>query len=115
MNRIFKSFGYAARGIRMAVSEQPNIRIHLMVSILVVIAGFYIGISRSEWLVILLCIGVVLAVELLNTAIEYLVDLVSPERHSLAGKVKDVAAGAVLIVAIMSVIIGILIFSKYIG
>lgn len=73
---------------------------------------FFFGITRTEWIVIILCIGVVIAAELFNTAIEKLVDLVSPERHPIAGQVKDIAAGAVLVCAVAAAIIGIIIFSR---
>jgi len=74
---------------------------------------FFFGITRTEWIVIILCIGVVIAAELFNTAIERLVDLVSPERHPIAGQVKDIAAGAVLVCAVAAAIIGIIIFLPY--
>ena len=81
---------------------------------MVICAGFYFRITTSEWCWLVLCFGMVLSAELFNTAIENLVDMVSPEYHPLAGKVKDVAAGAVVVTAGTSVIIALLIFKKYI-
>lgn len=85
-------------------------RIHFLSAVLVVIAGFATGLSYSEWLIITIMIALVIGAEMINTAIECTVNLASPELHPLAKKAKDVAAGAVLVFAIASVIIGLLIF-----
>lgn len=85
-------------------------RIHLIVAALVVLFGLIFCISKVEWIVCLLCMGLVFGTELINTSIENIVDLVSPDHHPLAGKAKDIAAGAVLMSAIFSVIIGLIIF-----
>jgi diacylglycerol kinase len=110
MKKRIQSFGYAGRGIRLVFSSEANMKIHILIAVLVVICGFYFNISVSEWVFCLLCIGLVFSAEMINTAIENVVDLASPEHHELAGKAKDIAAGAVLICAIISVIIGLLIF-----
>lgn len=110
MKKRIKSFGYAGRGIRVVFRSEPNMRIHIVVGLLVLICGFIFKISIIEWILCLLCFGLVLGAEMINTAIENVVDLVSPNHHILAGKAKDIAAGAVLICAIISVIIGLLIF-----
>lgn len=110
MKKRIKSFGYAGKGIRSVIKSEPNMKIHLFVGLLVLICGFIFHINLTEWMLCLLCFGLVLGMEMMNTAIENLVDLVSPEQHPLAGKVKDIAAGGVLICAILSVIIGLLIF-----
>lgn len=104
------SFRHAFRGIFFVIRSQHNFRIHLVFVVLVVLAGFLFSISLSEWLVLMLTIALVLSLEMINSAIEYLVDLVTKEHHPLAGKVKDIAAGAVLVAAIISVIIGLIIF-----
>jgi Diacylglycerol kinase len=85
-------------------------KIHFIIAILVIVAGFTFSISPYEWIACLLCIGLVFGMEMMNTAIESVVDLASPKLHPLAGKAKDVAAGAVLICAIIAVIIGLIIF-----
>lgn len=109
-----RSFGYAWKGIRSCVGKEQNLSFHLIVTAAVVVAGFAWEITRTEWIAVILCIGAVIAAELFNTAIERLVDLVSPQRHPLAGQVKDIAAGAVLVCAVAAVIVGIIIFMPYI-
>jgi len=113
MKRFFNSFKYAFRGIRCSVAEQPNLKVLLVVAVAVVSAGFYFRITDVEWCVMLLCIGLVIGLEMMNSAIESLVDLVTKERLPLAGRIKDMAAGAVLFVAIIAVVIGVIIFGKY--
>lgn len=108
-----RSFGFAWQGIKSCIGKEQNLSFHLLASAVVVVAGFLLGITRVEWLIIILCIGVVIAAELFNTAIERLVDLVSPERHPIAGQVKDIAAGAVLVCAAAAAIIGLIIFVPY--
>ena len=90
-----------------------NLSFHLIAAMAVIIAGIVLGITRTEWIMVVMCIGTVIAAELFNTAIEKLVDLVSPERHPVAGQVKDIAAGAVLICAVAAAIIGLIIFIPY--
>jgi diacylglycerol kinase len=113
MSRFLKSFQFAFKGVAVAFKEQLNLKIHAMATLLVFGLGFYFKITTTEWLVLLLTTSLIIGLELINTAIEYIVDLVSPEQNPLAGKIKDVAAGAVLTVAIGALVIGIVIFSKY--
>ena len=115
MKKFLKSFTYACKGIYSVIKEQQNFRIHVLASFVVISFGFYFQVTTTEWCVLLVCIGGVLTLELINSSIENLVDLVTTERKPLAGKVKDIAAGAVLVASVLSVIIGVLIFSKYIG
>lgn len=110
MNNRIKSFGYAGRGIKIVFGSEPNMKIHIFVAMLVILCGFVFKINITEWILCFLCIGLVFSAEMINTAIENVVDLASPEHHELAGKAKDIAAGAVLICAIISVVIGLLIF-----
>lgn len=114
MKSFLKSFGYAIQGIWSGVADQVNLKVQIGVALIVVGACFYFDIHPLEWCIILLCIGVVLGLEMMNSAIESLVDLVTLERKPLAGKIKDIAAGAVLIMSITSVVIGIIIFRKYV-
>ncbi|MFO1443420.1 diacylglycerol kinase family protein [Bacillus sp. Bva_UNVM-123] len=109
-SRLRKSFGYAFAGIKAAIMAERNLRIHLIISVLVMIIGLWLGLSKVEWLFVLFAIGGMLALEMLNSAIERIVDLVTAEYHPLAKNAKDMAAGAVLIYAIICVIIGIIIF-----
>jgi diacylglycerol kinase (ATP) len=104
------SFGYAGRGIRIVFGTETNMKIHICIATLVMIGGFAFKISIVEWIACILCIGLVFGMEMINTAIENTIDLVSPNHHPLAGKAKDIAAGAVLICAITSVIVGLLVF-----
>jgi len=104
------SFQYAFQGMKDLFKSQANARIHVLAALFVVIAGISFHISRMEWIMLVFCITLVLSLEAVNTAIEYLTDLVSPGYHPLAGKAKDVAAAAVLWAAIGSIVIGALIF-----
>lgn len=108
-----RSFGYAWKGIRCCVGKEQNLSFHLIAMVVTVIAGFLLEITRIDWMIVILCIGVVIAAELFNSAIEKLVDLVSPERHPIAGQVKDIAAGAVLVCAATAAIIGLIVFIPY--
>ena len=110
---MLNSFKYAFHGIRVLISTQHNARIHLLATITIIAAGFYLGFTSPEWCLIIFAAVMVWTAEAFNTAIEFLVDVASPEFHPLAGKAKDVAAGAVLISAIGSAVIGILIFTPY--
>lgn len=103
-------FKYAWHGIRLFLKARGNARIHLFISLFVVAAGLLTGLSRNEWFWVILCIAVVVASEMFNTAIELLTDLVSPEYNKQAGKIKDLSAGAVLMVAIAAAITGTWIF-----
>lgn len=105
-----KSFYHAFAGIFTTIHDERNIKIHLMMTALVVIFGFILKISYVEWLICLLLFGLVISLEIVNTAIEAVVDLASPDIHPLAKKAKDCAAGAVLVAAIFAAIIGLIIF-----
>ena len=109
-NKRIDSFRYAFAGIGRLFGTQPNARVHLAVALGVVVAGFYFGLSFIEWSCIALAIFMVLAAEAFNTALEDLTDLVSPERHPLAGHTKDLAAAGVLLTATGAVVVGVLIF-----
>ncbi len=113
MNPFLQSFVVAVKGIRTAIVEQRNLKIHVAVSLLVVVAGIYFEITTTEWDLVAFAIGLVLSAELLNTAIEALTDLLHPDQHPLAGKVKDIAAGGVLAASLCALVIGLLVFLKY--
>jgi len=110
LKKRIESFKFAFAGIGHFVKSEPNVIIHLIAAVLVVILGFYFEISTTEWCFIVFAIASVLGAEAFNTSIEYLTDLVSPDYHKLAGKTKDVAAAAVLLVAIGAAIVGLIIF-----
>jgi diacylglycerol kinase len=110
MKKLLRSFGYAFKGLAYATKSQLNFRIHLFATVLAVSIGFWLHISTHDWKWIILSITLVLVAELFNTAIETLTDLVSPEYNELAGRVKDVSAGAVTVAAIFALITGIIVF-----
>ncbi|WP_078063435.1 diacylglycerol kinase family protein [Bacteroides ihuae] len=111
--QFLKGFFYATKGIISFLRTERNGWFHCCAIVVVTIAGFYFNINRMEWIAVLFCFGLVLAAEAFNTAIERLVNLVSPKKNPIAGDVKDIAAGAVLICAIVAAIIGLLIFMPY--
>ena len=108
--RLRNSFKYAFYGIKQTYKGEQNLKIHTFFAILVILFGFLFKISYIEWLICLTLIGLVLMTEFFNTAIEYVVDLASPEVHPLAKAAKDTASAGVLIMAIVSAIIGLIIF-----
>lgn len=109
-----KSFGFALQGLVYTFKTQGNFRFHLAAIIFTISFSAYFNVSKTEWIIILFCIALVLFAELLNTSIESIVDLVSPEYNKLAKIAKDTAAASVLIFAIMSLIIGLIIFVPYV-
>lgn len=104
------SFKYAFNGIRLLIQKEHNAWIHTFATVCVIIAGFFFNLSQMEWIAVTIVIGAVFAAEAVNSALETLADLVSPEYNEAIKKTKDLAAGAVLIMAIISVIVGIIIF-----
>jgi diacylglycerol kinase (ATP) len=113
MHNLFKVFSFAFNGIAYGLRTQRNIRIQFGIFLLVSIIAFLVHFSLREYIVILICSAMVLCAEILNTAIEVLVDLVSPEWNEKAGLVKDLAASAVLVVSIFSAVIGVLVFLRH--
>ena len=111
MRKLIKSFSNALRGIAFLFNSQVNARIELTITGLVIISGILLEISTSDWLVISLCIALVLGLEGINTSIEIILDKLHPDFDIKIGKAKDVAAGAVLIAAVVAAIIGFTIFA----
>lgn len=107
------SFKYAFEGIFAALKEEPNLKIHILISILVLILSYFLQISKQDWINIILIIGFVFAVELTNTAIEAVVDAFTEKEHPGAKLIKDISAGAVLVAALTSVVLGLMIFIPY--
>jgi diacylglycerol kinase len=112
MKTFLQSVRYALNGIQYAWNGR-NFRIQIVLALLVFVAGALIEISAYEWLVILIFTALVLGFEVLNSAVENIVNFISPEYHPLAGKIKDLSAGAVLIVATLALIAGLIIFLPY--
>lgn len=114
MKKELKSFGYAWKGFWYAVTTQSHMRFHLLAAVAAIVFSWWLGLEYWEWCWITGCIGIVWGAELFNTAFEQLVDLVSPEQHPVAGRVKDLAAGAVLILSVMVAIIALIIWLPHI-
>lgn len=106
-----KSFGFALNGLKILFKEEHNARIHLFFSVLVLFLGFLCNLSLIEWILICFCIGLVIASEALNSSLEKICDLVSPEYHPLVKKSKDLAAASVLTCTLVAVIVGLCIFT----
>lgn len=110
MKKFLKSFSYAFNGVRKAVRTERNMRFHMVAAFYVIIAAAVTKIPKLEWFVILFCFALVMGFELMNTALENLCDAAHPEKSSKIALAKDAAAGAVLVSAFISAVIGILIF-----
>ena len=107
-----KSFLFAIQGFRTAIATERNIKVMLAVGACAIVAGLALQLDLLSWAIVLLCCGVVIMAELLNTAIETVVDLVSPEFHPLAGRAKDIAAAAVWVLSVIVAIVGVLVFAN---
>ena len=111
MKRLIASFRYAGQGLRSVFQSEANFRIHLAASLLAIILGYVFEIATLEWVAISLSIGLVMSMECLNSAIEYLADFVSPQKDAQIKKVKDAAAAAVLVTAVAAAVVGLCIFA----
>jgi undecaprenol kinase len=109
-----KSLSYAQRGLARVLAEEANFRIQMVVAVAVLAAAWYLGLSVFEKAVLVLAIALVLVLELLNSALERVVDILKPRIHHYVEEMKDIAAGAVLIASVASVVIGALIFWPYV-
>ena len=113
VNRL-KSVGFAFKGMLILIRTEASIKVQLFIAIVITIAGFYFDISKSEWMAQLIMIGIVMSMEGMNAAVEYIADFIHPEYHKKIGLIKDVAAGAVFIASIIAVIIaGIIYLPKF--
>lgn len=107
------SFKYAFQGIVSALKEEPNLKFHFLAALLVVILGGLLNISSTDWVIVIILIGLVISLELTNSAIEAVVDEFTNDHHPGAKLAKDISAGAVLVAALTSAILGIIIFLPY--
>jgi diacylglycerol kinase len=107
-----RSFLFAAQGFRTAIRTERNIKVMLAGGVVAVVLGFVCGVDLVGWAAIVVCCGAVISAELLNTAIETVVDLVSPEFHPLAGRAKDIAAAAVWVLSIAAAVVGVLVYAR---
>lgn len=108
--KLVNSFKYAFEGLKASFKTERNMKIHILIMILTIIAGFALKISTLEWIICITLFGIVISAELFNTAIETIVDMITPYREPKAKLAKDISAGAVLVLAISSIIIGLIIF-----
>ena len=106
----FKSFSYAFGGLKTALKEEHNARIHIAAALLALLFAFLLDINKYEWIAVIFAIGLVFAMELVNSAIENTADFISLEKHDTIRKIKDLSAAAVLVSAVAALIIGLLIF-----
>lgn len=112
MSAFLKSFSYAFKGLVYSL-KQRNMKIIFSIALLTISAAVFLKVNSGDWCILLICIGLVMALEMMNSAIEGIVDLISPDYNEKAGRIKDMAAGAVLIASIVSFVIGILVLGKY--
>ena len=105
-----RSFHFAFRGLRFAFQSEHNLWVHTVAALMAIVLSFILEISHHEWMVIILVTGGVFVTELFNSAIESMVDLFSPELNEKAGRIKDIAAGAVLMAAMVAVAAGLIVF-----
>ena len=105
-----KSIGYALEGLKTLFKEEPNAIIHGAITLMVIFLGFYFEVSKTEWITLLIMIGLVFSLELINTAIENLCNLISMEKNVQIKRIKDLSAAAVLVAAIIAVLIGCIVF-----
>jgi diacylglycerol kinase (ATP) len=114
LKKRLKSFRYAFNGLKILLAEEHNARIHLVAAVIVIIAGFFFHLSRLEWIAVCFAIGIVFITELLNSSIEALSDHNTTAFHPFIKKTKDLAAGAVLIAAIIAVVTGLIVFVPHV-
>jgi len=113
LHRLFKSFGYALKGLFKTFREEQNLRIQSVASLAVIALGLYFAISRLEWVLLSLAIALVLIVEIINSAVERVTDVLKPRINSYVKEIKDIMAAAVLLSSIAAAIIGCLVFAPY--
>jgi len=114
MDGLKESFINAFRGIYTAIKEERNLKIHLFIALSVLVLASFFQVNRIELVILLSMIIIVIALELMNTAIERVLDIIHPERNIKVGKIKDIAAGSVLMAAIIAAIVGLIILMPYI-
>lgn len=108
--KTIKGFKYAIEGIIAALKSERNMKIHITIMTFVIIAGFILKISQIEWIICIILFAMVISAEMFNTVVEKIIDIVVPEKSDKVKFIKDVSAGAVLVIAIAAAIIGIVVF-----
>ncbi|RAW02188.1 diacylglycerol kinase family protein [Pseudochryseolinea flava] len=107
------SYKYAARGIWIALRHEPNMIVHVLAAIAVVFVNYLLNISRQDWIITLMLIGVVFTAEIFNTAIETLADRITKDQDPMIGKAKDLAAGAVLMIGLIAATCAVIVYWPY--
>lgn len=110
MSRLFRSIKHALNGLKIVLKTEKNFRIHLFIALLAVLIGFWRDLGQVMWIMLLLIISLVMALEIFNSAIERLVDMLAPKTHHFAKEIKDLLAAMVLLVSLFAVVIGFIIF-----
>lgn len=112
--RLYKSFQYAFRGLFKTFKEEQNLRVQILSGVVVLFFAWFFMISRSEWIVLILLIGLVLLMETINSAIERVTDMLKPRINTYVKEIKDIMAAAVMLASIIAIVIGLIIFIPYI-
>lgn len=110
----WKAIGYAFKGALILLRTEASIQVQTAIAIIITIAGFYFEITATEWIAQTLCIGLIMGLEGMNTTAEAIADFIHPDFHKKIGHIKDIAAGAVVMTAIASTIVGLIIYVPYI-
>ncbi|MEI8360967.1 MAG: diacylglycerol kinase family protein [bacterium] len=110
LKRLIKSFTYAFKGLVKTWREEQNLQIHTVMAIITILIGFLFGLSSIEWLFLILCITLVVIMEVVNSAVERVTDILKPRIHGYVKEIKDIMAAAVLLASISAVIVGLIIF-----
>jgi undecaprenol kinase len=111
--RLLRSFGYAFQGLKHVFINEQNMQVHFCLAIIVFVLAVWLDVTRIEWLILLVVVSGIFALEIMNTAIERTVDLVTEQYHPIAKRAKDVAASAVFVYSVFAVIIGMVLFIPY--
>ncbi len=115
IKRLFKSFRYAVKGMIKTLREEQNLHIQSAAAIIVVAMGVYFGLSRLEWIALILVIGLVIIMEVVNSAIERVTDVLKPRLNTYVKEIKDIMAAAVMLASIIAVLVGLIVFTPYIS
>ena len=113
IKRLYKSFTYAFRGLGKTLKEEQNLQIQSIAGLVVIILGWYFRIEVEEWLILILVIGLVILMEIINSAIERITDVLKPRLDSYVKEIKDIMAAAVMLASVIAVTVGLIIFLPY--
>ena len=113
LKRLFKSFKYALRGLIKTFREEQNLRVQSIMGLGALLLGWYLGISRIEWALLIFAIGIVILMEIVNSAVERITDVLKPRINFYVKEIKDIMAAAVLLASLAAVLIGVIIFGPY--